>query len=159
MEDNELLQALETDFAEMKKKLKLKASFEDLDKIFFIQDLIQKEGYVTSSLSRLISHRIVNTYMSWNNYLHGIVMPNPNYMISLEESQIFDEEGKKEIIDLMTQVMALTSRNAVIGITKDEVEEGKFMDDSVTFWNNTFSKGLLEILQKVNTNWTDKTKE
>ena len=157
-QDDELAVEFEARFVELKKELKIKTSFENLDDTFFLVDLIQKEGYVTASLSRIICHRIVNTYMSWNNYLHGIVMPNPNYMISTTESAIFDEAEKQEIINLMTKVMTITSKNSLLTLENNKLEEGKFIDSAYKFWHKTFSPQLKGIFTKVNDYWVDKAK-
>ena len=142
----------------MKKELKFESSLKDLDKIFFIRDLILKEGYVSEKLSRVICRRISNTYNSWNTYLHSILVPNPSSLLNISESQIFDEKEKEEISQLMDQIMALVSRNNLIGITKDKKQEAKFIDDSAKFWNQTCNPELIRLMKKINNYWVERAK-
>lgn len=156
MERDKLLKQFREEFELMRKELKLKSSFEDFEKIFFLNDFILKVGYTSKELSRMICSRIVDTYSSWNGYLHGLILPNPNSMISVTESHIFDEKDKEEITQLINKAMALLSINTLVGVTKDRALEARFLDDSVRFWNETFKPRLKEILRKVNKHWNEK---
>jgi len=156
MGKTELMKELEKKFAAMQKELGFKSSFEDIDNIFFIKDSILSAGFVSDKLSRQVCSRIVDTYMSWTSYLHNLVLPNPQNMININESKMFDEREKKSIIELVTQITELTSRHTLIGITKDKKEEAKFIDNAVNFWNNTFKPKLTEVMKKVNSGWAKK---
>ena len=68
MEKKDLLKELEEKFKNIKLELKFNSSLKDIDKIFFIKDAIQKDGFVSENLSRQICYRIVETYMGWNEY-------------------------------------------------------------------------------------------
>ena len=155
MVNNELLKEFEEKFNLLKNELKFKASLDDLDKIFFLRDLISKEGYVSDYLSRMICNRIADTFMSWNNYLHGLIMPNTGYMISMTESQMLDDKDREEVIQVMNAIMAFVSKNSLIGLTKDKAEESRFIDDDVKLWNK-FNPKFLEIMKKINKSWNEK---
>ena len=140
----------------MQKELKFKTNFEKIDEIFFIKDMVLKEGFVSERLSRRICHRIVETFMDWNGYLHSLVMPNPQNMLNLMESKLFNQEEKKDIMELMKKIMEISSRNSVIALKKDKHGEAKFIDDAVSFWNNTFQNKLDKIMTKINLEWSKK---
>ena len=106
----ELLKELENEFNNIKKDLKFKASFEEIDKVFYLKDQILKEGFVSPNLSRQITWRIVDTYTSWYNYLHNLIMPNPQSMVQLQESQGFNDEEKEKIMKVMPKLV-LFGRN------------------------------------------------
>jgi len=155
-EQIELLEDLEKNFLAMQKELKFKTNFEKIDEIFFIKDMVLKEGFVSERLSRRICHRIVETFMDWNGYLHSLVMPNPQNMLNLMESKLFNQEEKKDIMELMKKIMEISSRNSVIALKKDKHGEAKFIDDAVSFWNNTFQNKLDKIMTKINLEWSKK---
>jgi len=159
MNDQEILQDFETKFKEIKKELGFKASLEDLDEIFFIRDFILQEGFVSCKLSRQICSRISETYMHWNGYLHGLVFPNPNSMLNLNESQMFDEDSHREIMKLMAEVMTLVSTNTLIGISKNKELESRFIDDTLTFWKTNFKPKVTNIMTKVAKGWKEKVNE
>ena len=64
MVSNELQKEFDQEFAKMKQELGFKSSFEELEKIFFLRDFIQKEGFISTSLSRMMCHRITSTFNS-----------------------------------------------------------------------------------------------
>ena len=111
-----------------------------------------------NKLSRMLCSRIVNTYMSWSNYLHGLVMPNPNYMVNMAESQMFTDDDRQEIINLMNQILALVSLNSVLTLENDTRAESKFIDESVKFWKKTFQPKVMVFMKKVNKEWMNKAK-
>ena len=153
---SELLSQFDKDFADLKKELKFTSSLEELDSVFFFRDSVLKEGYVSTNLSKLICSRIVNIYMSWTNYLHSLVMPNPSYMISMTEHQMFTDEERQEIINLINKTLALVSQNSILNLGNDKKAESKFVDDSLKFWNKTFQSKMIELMKKINQNWNER---
>ena len=153
MEKKELMEELEEKFKKIRSKLKLKSSLEDIDKIFFVKDAVLKENFISEKLSRQICYRIVETYMGWNEYLHSLIMPNPQNILNMGESKIFNQEEKKEIIDLMKKVMEISSKNSLIGLTRDQTKEAEFIDYAVNFWETKFENKLIKIMKKVNKEW------
>jgi len=158
MESKDILKEFETEFEKIKKELGFKSNLKELDRIFYLNDLILKEGFVSTKLSRTICTRIANTFMSWNNYLHGLIMPNPSYMVNMTEHQMFDDNDRKDIVKLMNKILALVSTNTLVGLTEDKKAEAKFIDDSVTFWKSSFLLDIIKIMEKINKEWIDKAK-
>ena len=150
----ELLKELKEKFETCKKELGFKATFEELDEIFYIKDSVLDIGFVSESFSRQLCSRIVDSYMNWNNYLHSLIMPNPQSMINMHESKMISEDNmRKDIIKLITQTMAFVSTNTKIGLIKDKKEEADFIDESVKFWNKTFKLKVLKIIEKIVGDW------
>ena len=157
MADKEkLMGEFESGFEKMKKELGFKSGLAELDRIFFLKDGVLKVGFVSDGLSRQVCSRIIETYMSWNNYLHGLIMPHPQNILNLTESKaVKDEADRKKISGAMKMAMELASRNTLIGLTKDKKEEAKFIDDAVRIWDKEFSPLLKEIMKKINESWKE----
>jgi len=153
MNNKELLKELEEKFAKMKQELGFEANLDKLDRIFFIKDHILREGFVSNYLSRQICFRIVDVYISWTNYLHSLIMPNPQNMLNMGEAKIFSQEEKMEITELIKKAMEISSRSSLIGLTKDEEDEAKFIDEAVDLWKDIFKMKLTEIMKKINGEW------
>ena len=151
----ELLMEFEEKFETIKKELKFKTNLEELDSIFFLKDYVLEKEYVSEKLSRMVCGRIMELYGSWINYLHGLVMPNPNYLPGVTESQMF--EDKDEIMKMLEKIMALVSMNTLVGLTKDKKLESKFIDDSVQLWRE-INPELVKMLKKVHHTWVEKGK-
>lgn len=158
MSNDELLEEFEKKFKVIKKELGFKSSLKELDDIFFLRDFVLREGYVSESLSRSVCHRIIDLFLNWNNYLHGIIMPNPQYLPNISESEIFSNEEKENVIKLISRIMDLSSKNSIIGLSKDNKGEAKFIDESVDFWKKTLNPELSKILKKANNYWVGRGK-
>jgi len=154
----ELLNDLDEQFKTLKKELRLKYSLEDFDSIFFIRDLISSQGFVSENLSRVICRRIAENYGYWANDLCGLIIPNPNSLISMSESQAFDKKDREEITLIVNKAMVFVSANPLIGLTKDKKAEAKFMNDAVSMWHEFFRAKLVEISIKANRYWIGKSK-
>tara|TARA_Y100000310_G_scaffold345322_1_gene463766 strand:+ start:421 stop:921 length:501 start_codon:yes stop_codon:yes gene_type:complete len=149
----ELLKELEVKFKQTKDDLGFKASFEELDGVFFLKDAVLSAGFVSEAFSRQICSRIVETYSNWNNYLHGLIMPNPHHILNVNESKMIDDEEKKVVTGLLSESMALASTNTLIGLTQDKKSEGKFIDDSLEFWKSSFKPKAGKVIKKINDGW------
>jgi len=159
MTKEELIKEFEKEFAELKKRLKFKTSLKNLEEAFYLYDAILAEGYVSPRLSRTICRRIVNAFGNWNNYLHNMIMPNPNSMFMVTESQMFTDEERNEIISLMNMIMAHVSKNTMLGLHPDDSGEAKFVDDSFKIWKKTLNPAITKLMKKVILAWEEKTKE
>ena len=153
MEKIKILDDLEEKFKNLQRELKFRSSLKDIDKIFFIKDLVLKDGFVSPNLSRQLCYRIAEVYMSWNEYLHGLIMPNPQNILNLSESKIFSQEERKDIMKIIKKTMELNSRNILITLTSNKADEGKFIDYSVNLWRNEFVPEITKIIKKVNQEW------
>lgn len=151
-EKNELLAELEESFLRVKKELGFKASLDELDRIFFIRDSILAAGFVSNHVDRQICGRIVDTYMSWNNYFQNLVM-SPGSMIFMNEGKMLSEAERKDLLKIVSEIMAIVSTNTVLGLTHDEKEEATFIDDAVKFWNTSFKPRVTPIVNKINSSW------
>lgn len=156
--NQDIIHKFEKRFEEMKKELGLKVSLHDIDDIFFVRDLITNEKSIPFALSRSISHRICDTFMSWVGYLQGLLVPNPGSLVQCTESQIFNDEEKQQIIILVNTIMAHVSKNTIIGLTKDKKEEAAFIERSVDFWKKSVLPNLTKIAQSINASWIEKSK-
>ena len=150
----ELMKELKEKFETCQEETGFKSSFDELNGIFFIKDSVLDSGFVSDRFSRQLSSRIVETYMNWANYLHGLVMPNPQSMINMHEGKMFsDGEVRKGIMSLITKTMALVSTNTKVGLTKNKKDEADFIDEAVRFWREDFNPEILKIIEKVNSDW------
>jgi len=153
MNNKEILNELEKKFEELKKELGFKSELQDIDEIFYIKDAILKDGFVSENIDRQICSRIIETYMGWTNYLHSLIVPNPQNILNISESRIFNSEEKKEINNMMKKAMEIISKNNWIGLTKNKQEEARFIDEAVNNWKNNFGIKLIKILEKVKGEW------
>ncbi|MEK6945747.1 MAG: hypothetical protein AABW63_03055 [Nanoarchaeota archaeon] len=153
MEEKKVLRDFEEGFGKLKQELKFKTSLDEIDEIFFIRDIILQDDFVSKNLFRQMAYRIMEFYLRWNDYLHGLIMPNPQNILNLSESKLFNQEEKRVITNMMKKIMELNSKNILISLTRDKTEEGKFIDYSVHIWKNELQPELVKLIKKINKEW------
>jgi hypothetical protein len=82
MQKQKLLLHLKEVFGKVKEDLIFDATLKEIDSIFYIKDAVMHSGYISTNFSRQLCQRMVDTYNMWLSYLHGLVVPNPNYIPS-----------------------------------------------------------------------------
>ena len=155
MFQQELIDELKEKFEETKKELGFKSSFDEINEVFFINDFILHEKFVSEFFSRQLCRRIADTYNSWVGYLHGLMVPNPSNMLTVMENKMLEREEKDKVSDLIKKALILTSENTLIGLQKDKKREAKFIDDSIKLWKDYFKPELIKIMEKLNKGWRE----
>jgi hypothetical protein len=152
-EKEELIKQMREKFEEAKKEIGFKSSLKEIDEIFFIKDYLLEQGFVSENFSRQMCARMRDTFNVWVNYLHSLLMPNPQYLINITEARLFNEEERKEIQKLIKGALALNSSNTLAGLEKDLKLEREFIDGAVEFWKDKFKPGIVKVMKKVNKGW------
>ncbi len=143
-------------FEKTKKELKFKATFEEIEKNFYLTENIIKEGFVSEKFfARQLCGRMLDIYTSWIGTLHNFLIPNPQDLISLTECKKLSDEGKKEVSKMISIAMNLVRKNSLIAVSHDKSSEGKLIDEIVDTWKNKFSPGLIKILKKIQPGWEE----
>jgi len=155
MTKTELFKELEIEFNKLKNESGLKSSLEELDKYFFIKDSVLEKGFVSNNLSNQIRSRLIDVMVSWDNYLHGLVMPNPQNLFSINESKALNEKDRKEIMKIMSRAAYFVAKSGVIRIKKNRQAEAQFIDDVLNFWKNNYEPLFLKILEKIEEHWKE----
>lgn len=143
---------LKTAFDKWKCELNFKSSFEELEEIFFIQDYILASGFVSSKVNRMICGRIRDTFNSWIQQIHSWLLPSPYSIISTSESQLFNDEEKKELNTLLEDFMSIVSLNVEVGLTKNKQKESEYVDSSLMVWRKQLPI-LIKFSKKVYDYW------
>lgn len=153
MKNDELIKKFEKEFAVMKKELKFKTSLDELDDVFHLRDRVLKNGYIPRHTSRMVCSVMVERLREIGNYLHSLVVPNPQSMFSLIESELFEEKKKEEFKKLMSRIMFFSSASILNELKKDRLRDGRFIDEAMKFWKETCKPKLIGILESVNADW------
>ena len=152
---DELMPEFEKEFLKLKKDLGFKASLDELDSLFYLKDNINKEGYISTQLSRAISSRISEVLMGWVNYIHNLIMPNASSLVSMIESQAFNEIEKQEMFLLFNKMMVHLSSNSINSITKDKKEEAAYIDNSLSLAKEVTPQ-FVSIAKKIKSQWKER---
>jgi len=152
----EILDELKIKFEETKRNIGFKPSSEELDDLFHINDSILNMDFIAEDFSRQLRRIIFDYLNSGQEYLLGLIFPNPNSIISQSESKLFSsEQDKKTIWNLIKTSMKFISINSLANLKKDKSLERQFIDESYIFCKNVFIPELIKIIDKASLNWAD----
>ncbi len=154
---DELLSELKAAFNEWKSKAGFKASFEDLEKVFFIEDYILATGFVSPRISRMICARIRDFFNSWSQLIHSWLVPQPYSLVSNSEHQLFNDDEKEILNNILSDFMSIISKNTVVSLTFDEKKEAEFVDEALVVWNKNRSV-LVDYSKRVEDYWLSASK-
>lgn len=152
MEQDKLIEEFKEAFNQMSERLGVKSSLDELDEVFYLSDMVLRERFISSKLSRVICARIRDTFNSWIGHLHSLLVPIPSSMIGVSESKVFNEEEKKRIVRTIETLMAFTSENNLIGLTKDKEKEAEYIDNSLIIWGEN-KEFLIFCAKKIHDYW------
>ena len=156
MTDREdILKELDVRFSKTREELGFTSGLDELDEHFFVRDFVLEKGYVSGDFSNQLRIRIIDVLISWDNYLHGLIMPNPQNLFNLNEAKAFNEKDKKEIVKMMSRVAHFVSRNGLVRLTRNKEEEAKIIDDALKFWKEIYQPFFVKIMEKVEDHWKE----
>ncbi len=161
----EILKELRKQFDLTKKRLGFKSTFEDIDKMSYIEDMVLSQGFVSNQFSRQMINRMVETFYGWIGKIHAWVYPQPMDIIHIHENNGLSKEDKKEFSLMIDKIMYLVRKNKRIAFKGlIEEEEANFIDEMVEFDKKCFNPFMLKYHRKFEKIWgegkdSEKTKE
>lgn len=149
-----LFSELDIKFSELKKDLNIKYSLDDFDKIFSIRNLILKDGFVSDNFSSQLRSKIVEYFNSGASYLHGLLLPNPQNIVNLNESKIVTQDEKNKLGKLIGKCMYLSAKNTLINLDNNKSAEKEFFEEAFKFYNEEFAPEMKILMEKVSDYWS-----
>ena len=144
-------------YAEKAKKYKL-PSFKEINEDFFLQDFLNDRKFIPQQPLGFVRARIVETFGSWINFLHGFIMPNPQSAILMKDFECTNDDEKKEIIEMIQDMMISQRETIIVGLEKDEKKDAEFIKKYFKFWHKT-KPGLIKVTKKSLDNWKKREPE
>lgn len=161
MNKQEILKELREQFDLTKKKIGFKATFEEINDIFYIEDMVLAYGFVSNQFSRQMINRIIDTFHSWMGEIYSWIYPGQMDVVHLHETKDLSKEEKKELSLMIDRIMYLVRKNKRIafkGLIPEE--EGEFVDELVEFDKEYFKPFMLKYHEKFEKSWKEElTKE
>lgn len=81
-----LLKEVREAFDKDKELLRFRSSFDDVNDIISIDDMVLSQGYVGSRNYADVRHRFMDLFNNWVGMLHAWLMPNPQDLIFMNEA-------------------------------------------------------------------------
>jgi hypothetical protein len=155
-EKEELAKELAEKFEDFQKKSGFRATFDEVNRFFYLEDLIFSAGYVSERFSRQMINRMIDTFGSWMNEIHGWLFPAPQDLLHQTEGRKLTPEDTAKLKKLMGHVMYFVRKNKRLSFSDAEPkEEGEFVDEMVDFKNNEFKPTILYFNDKFEKAWKE----
>jgi len=139
---------MEETYAKFAKKYKL-PEYKDINQAL---ELSAMKDIHEEFLIRTLRRRLVDVLFSWTNYLHNLVMPNQNNLISVNEYQQFTDDDRNTMTKIMTQLMILARQSASLEIFLDEKKDANYINTAWKEWAQ-IKKELQKIVDKNLSSW------
>src|SRR3989344_1269540 len=158
MDKKEILDELKKQFDLTKEKLKFKSSFEEVNEIAFLEDMVLSQGYVSNQLSRQMVNRMTDTFYGWVGVIHSWVFPPQMDLIYSNESKNLTKEERKELYSMIDKIMYLVRKNKRIAF-ENSSEESKFIDEVIDFDKKIFSPFMSKYLKRFEEFWKNESQK
>lgn len=156
IEKEKLLIELRKKFDLTKARLGFKSTFEEINEMSYIEDMVLSQGYVSNQFSRQMINRMVETFYSWITEVYAWVYPQPMDIIHNLECKKISPEERKEFLQMISKIMHLVRKNKRIafeGLLKKE--EADFIDELVNFDKEHFNPFMLKYNSRFEKVWEE----
>lgn len=153
MEENNLIKDMKKEFGRIKEEFSIECSLEEFNEYFNMKGFVLHEGYINPDFHIMIVKRIADVMSGWANFYHRLIVPNPGNMAEVQENKTLDEKDVIVCRDVMNKLMELSSRCALVNVTKGKEDISAFINDSVSFWRDDLKPNTKAILEKLNLMW------
>ena len=154
MDKKEILKELREKFDELRKNLKFKSTYEEINEMSYVEDMVLSDGYVSNQLSRKLINRMLETFASWIPELNVLLFPAPYDIGRLNENKTLTQEEKNEITDMISRIFYLYRKNKRIAFEGLD-GEGEFIDEMVRFNKTHFNPFMLKYHKKLEKFWQE----
>jgi len=128
-------------------------TIEILDRELEIVDMLSERKELPQNILVALRRRFTEIMYSWINFLHSLIMPNPQSIISNKDAEAFSEKEKENIYKLMAELAKMTRESTSFEAKKGQPkEEAKFIRDNFSRFIE-IKKELAELNKKVVEHW------
>lgn len=160
MRKQEILEELKRQFNLTKESLGFKSTFEEINKMSYIEDMALSQGFVSNQFSRQMINRMIETFYSWISEIYSWVYPGPMDIVHINENKKLSPEDKKEILNMIDRIMYLVRKNKRIAFEGlNNKEESDFIDELVEFDKRYFNPFMLKFHSKLEKVWKEEFKD
>ncbi len=143
---------LKNTFNKLKQEYNLNISFEFLNNNLFLTDIVQKDGFVSEFLLEHILKFFIEKERSWLSMLHEFILPNPNSIISLTHSSVFNDTEKEEIKSYFKKIMIFDT-NATKALYLQDKKAIAELINSFPELNEFIRPKIIDFLTRLNNEW------
>lgn len=79
----------------------LSCSLDDFENAFFLTDHLLHQGFVSIRPHSQVGKLVYDAAMEWYSFFHGLLIPNPQSMLMMRESNALPDELKEELTTQM----------------------------------------------------------
>ena len=127
--------------------------FEILDKELEIVDMLAERRELPQNMLCVIRRRFTEAVYSWINFIHSLIVPNPQSIIVNKDAEAFDDKEKERIYRTMAVLAKMTRESTGFEANrKQDKKEAKFIKENFEKYLE-IKKDILALNQKIIEHW------
>jgi hypothetical protein len=128
-------------------------NLEALDREIEIVDLLSERREMPQDMISTIRRRFTEAIYSWINFVHSLIIPNPQSIISNKDAEAFSDKEKEDIYKIMAVLAGMTRESTSFEAKKGKAkEEAKFISDNFPKYLE-IKKDLAKLNEKIAAYW------
>lgn len=144
MEDKNNLDELKKKYAEFKQGYDL-PEFSEMNKVFDIEDIDVETDFLLRRVRRVVSERI----SGYLRFIEVILNPSNAPMFIFKLIKKLDEDDKKQLTELYENLGSFELEIVKLDLEYDEIKEAEFIKKIYRVLNESISKKLLDVVEKM----------
>lgn len=125
----------------------------ELDRELEIIDIVSERREIPQNLVIVIRRRLTELVYSWINFMHSLIVPNPQSIIANKDAEALSEKEKDHIYKTMAVLTKITRESTSFEAEKGRTkEEAKFITENFNKYMEV-KKELAEINSKIVSLW------
>ena len=137
---------IEAKYNELRKKYKL-PDYKVMDNELEIST-IEQESFLLRSIMRRILEK-VDFFMT---ILQDTIQPDASNMVSMNETNFFDDDEKKNMYTLYKKLASMNREGALVSLNPEEKSEAEFINTFFEHWEQ-YKKELQHFIKKMRDSW------
>lgn len=126
---------------------------ETFETVFFLIDHLRSQGYVSTKPQGQIGKIIYDTAFEWYSFFHGLLVPNPQSMLMVRESDALSDELKARITSHMDMLARYHRMGQYANMTHDDELLARAVRQIVALRLGTLSELFGDIQNTIDRAW------
>ena len=140
-------------YANLQEKYSL-PPLDDMNREFELLDILKEKDVNPSFPLRFTRRMMISIFYSWINYLHNLIMPNPQSFIHVKESEAFNDDEKTQVHNIIKEIMFINRLSAKLDLEHDQQKDAEFIKKYYKEWRKIKSL-ILELAEKNISCWKE----
>lgn len=130
----------------------LPVSLDEYDDAFHYRDALRDRGYIPSHPVRFLGQCAAQGSKERVQYLHGLLMPNPQNLVTNSQSNAVSDDMKETVQDLIDHYVYLSAKHRRLEALNDD--DASFLREALEVWSET-REDYVDVQRCIENHWEE----